>query len=214
MRAPLADQGGGQVEFRSPAFRAADLRLIGDMLSDPMTRAIRNDALAFCAPTWSEDARQALVVLGERWSDSVAVAMRKGALRFAETLEWSAGLLALESVFALKRRPSLFAAEPSLTWATFSERQLTEGFAHFLNAGGDDKQIERVRALLKALGAAELSNDISGVTVTAEARISGNKRIDLLIKWKDSEDQDYAVAIEAKLGHHVTSLSFHAGGFA
>ena len=174
------------------------------MLSDPLTRAIRNDAFAFCAPTWSDDARQVLVVLGERRSDAVAVAMRKGALRFTRTPDWSAGLLALENVFALKRRPSLFAAEP-VTWATFSEPQLTKGFAHFLNAGGDVTQIERVRALLKALGAAELCNDISGVTVTAEAPTSGNKRIDLLVEWKDTAEQDYAVAIEAKLGHHVTS---------
>ena len=110
MRASPADQGWRQAELRPPTFRAADLRLIGDLLSDPLTRAIRNDALAFCAPTWSDDARQALVGLGERLSDVVAVAMRRGALRFAETLDWSAGLRTLESAFALKRRPSLFAA--------------------------------------------------------------------------------------------------------
>ena len=203
MKTPPADQGWRQAEFRPPAFLATDLRLIGDLLSDPLTRAIRNDALAFCAPTWSDDARQALVVLGERLSDAVAVAMRKGALRFTRTPDWFAGLLALESAFALKRRPNLFAAEP-VTWATFSEPQLTKGFAHFLNAYGGVTQVERIRALLKALGAAELSNDISGVTVTAEAPTSGNRRIDLLIKWKDSKKKDYAVAIEAKLGHQVT----------
>ena len=59
--------------------------------------------------------------------------------------------------------------------------------------------------MLKALGAAQLSNDISEVTVTAEAATTGNKRIDLLIEWQDSSEQSYAVAIEAKLGHHVTT---------
>ena len=131
--------------------------------------------------------------------------MRKGTLPFADTLDWSAGLLALKNAFALKRRPSLFAAEPSLTWVTFTEPQLTKGFAHFLNEYGDVKKTERVRALLKAVGAAELSKDISEVAVTAEALISKSKRIDLLIEWKDSAEQDYAVAIEAKLDHHVTS---------
>lgn len=44
------------------------------------------------------------------------------------------------------------------------------------------------------------------VMVKAEALTAGNRRIDLLIEWRDSSEQEnrYAVAIEAKLGHHVT----------
>ena len=201
-----SDHGWSWPKYRLPAFRAADLRLVGDMYSDPVTTAVRNDALAFPVPTWSDDARQVLVVLGDRLSDAVAVAVRKGALRFAETLDWSKGLLSLEIAFGLERRLHLFRAEPPVAWATFSESQLTKGFAHFLNAPDDVTRIERVRALLKALGAPELSNAIfSEVMVTAEAPTSGNKRIDLLIEWKDSSKRSYAVAIEAKLGHHVTS---------
>ena len=192
-------------EFQRPAFRTADLRLVGDMCSDPLTKAIRNDVLAFRMPVWSDDARQVLVLFGERWSDALAVAIRKGTLRFVETPDWSQGFLAVESTFALKRRLHLFRAEPSVTWATFSERQLTKGFAHFLNAPEPVERIERVRALLKALGAAELGDDMREVTATAEALTSGNKRIDLLIEWQDSSEQHYAAAIEAKLGHHVTS---------
>ena len=59
--------------------------------------------------------------------------------------------------------------------------------------------------MLKALGAAGLGNDMTEVMVTAEAPTSGNKRIDLLIEWKDSSRKSYAAAIEAKLGHYVTS---------
>lgn len=175
------------------------------MYSDPLIKAIRNDVFAFRSPVWSDGARQVLVLLGERWSDTVAMAVSKGRLCFAETLEWSEGLQAVNSIFALERRPHLFRVAPSVSWATFTEPQLTRGFAYFLNAFKRDTRIARVCALLKALGAAELSKDMSEVTVTAEARTSANKRIDLLIKWQDSSGQYYAAAIEAKLGHHVTS---------
>ena len=66
-------------------------------------------------------------------------------------------------------------------------------------------RIQRVRAWLKALGATTLSNEMSEVVVTAEAPTSGKRRIDLLMEWQDSSGQRYAAAIEAKLGHHVTS---------
>ena len=120
-------------EFGFPSFCSADLRFIGDILSDPLTRAIRNDTLSFRAPVWSEDARRSLAGLGDARSDAVAVAIRRGTLRFAVTPYWPSGLQAIESVFALKRRPHLFRAKPSVTWATFTEPQLTKGFARFLN---------------------------------------------------------------------------------
>ena len=192
-------------EFGFAAFCSADLRFIGDILSDPLTRAIRNDTLSFRAPVWSGDARRVLADLGDRQSDAVAVAIRRGALRFAVTPDWPSGLQAIESVFALKRMPHLFRAAPSVTWATFTEPQLTKGFARFLNDPEPVARIERARALLKALGAAELGEGMTEVTVTAEAPTTGKRRIDLLIEWRDSSERRYAVAIEAKLGHHVTS---------
>lgn len=185
-------------------FDPTDLRLIADLCSDPLTRAVRNNVLGFRSPVWSDDMRRLLVLIGESRSDPVTVAIRKGALRFVETPDWAQGLPALRNVFALNRRLHLFRAEPSVTWATFNETQLTKGFARFLNAPDPVARTERVRALVKALGATDPGNDISGVTVTAEALTSGNKRIDLLIEWQDSSRKLFAVAIEAKLGHHIT----------
>ena len=199
------DGGTGPPEFRGSAFNPADLRLVADLRSDPLTRAIRNNVLDFRSPAWSDDGRQVLALMGESQSDAVSVAIRKGKLSVVEVPDWSQGVSALESAFALNRRRHLFRAEPSVTWATFTEPQLTKGFAHFLNGHGLTARRERVRALLKALGAAQLINDIGEVSVTAEAATSGNKRIDLLIEWRDSSEKSYAVAIEAKLGHHVTT---------
>ena len=131
-------------------------------------------------------------------------AIRQDALRFVEMLHWSEGHSAMERVL-LKHYSRLFRAEPSASWATFTEPQLTKGFAYFLNAPDSDTRIARVRALLKGLGAAKLGNDMNYVKVTAEASTAGNKRIDLLIEWTGSANERYAVAIEAKLGHVVTS---------
>ena len=192
-------------EFGTAAFCSADLRFIGDILSDPLTRVMRNDTLSFRAPVWSGDARRGLADLGDRQSDAVAVAIRRGALRFTVTPDWPSGLQAIESVFVLKRMPHLFRAQPSVTWAKFTEPQLTKGFARFLNDPEPVARIERVRALLKALGAAELCKGMTEVVVTAEAPTSGNRRIDLLIEWQDTSERPYAAAIEAKLGHQVTS---------
>ena len=140
---------------------AADLRLIGDMCSDPLTKAIRNHVPAFRTPVWSDDVRQVLVLLGESRSDAVSAAIRRVALRFVETLDWPLGFQAVERIFVLKRRLHLLRIDPSVTWVTFSEPQLTTGFAKFLNAPELVVRIERVRALLKALGAAELGQELS-----------------------------------------------------
>jgi len=191
-----------RLRFRRPAFDAAGLRLAGDMVSDPVMRAIRRDAFEYRRPVWSEEGRKALSFLGERLSDAVAVVIGKGALSLAETLDWSRGYSALESTFRLKRQPHLFGAEP-VVWAKFTEPQFTKGFAYFLNIPA--VRIQRTRALLAALGGAELTTSMSNVEVTAEAPTSQDKRIDILIEWTDSKGRCYAAAIEAKLGHHVTS---------
>ena len=200
---PRSDLRRSEIGF--PAFRSSKLRFVGDVVSDPLARAIRNDILALSPPIWSEDSRRILAEIGDGLSDIVGVAIRRGVLCFAVTPDWSSGIQALESVFALKRREHLFRAAPSVTWATFTEPQLTKGFARFLNDPDPTARIEKVRALLMALGAADLGEEMTEVMVTAEAPTSGNKRIDLLIKWRDSSERRYAAAIEAKLGHHVTS---------
>ena len=96
MAEPETGQDWSPLEFRRPAFRPADLRLIGDMYSDPLTKAIRNDAFAYRPPVWSGDMRHVLALLAERLSDAVEVVIRKGALPFVETLDWSLGFSALE----------------------------------------------------------------------------------------------------------------------
>jgi len=192
----------------SSTFSAADLHLIADSCSDPLTRAIRNNALGWRSPDWSDETCQALMRIGDGRSDSVAVAIRRGTLRFVERVDWSLGLSAIGSVFALHRRLHLFRSETPVGWVEFTEPQLTKGLAHFLDAPDPTLRKERVCALLKALGAMKLSNDndINSVKVTAEAPTSKRKRIDLLIEWQDSMKERYAVAIEAKLGrgHDVT----------
>ena len=192
-----------RLRFQRPAFDAVGLRLVGDMVLDPVMRAIRRDVYEFRRPVWSEEGYNALVFFGERLSDAVAVAIGKGALSFSETLDWFRGYSALERIFNLKRQPHLFRTKP-IAWAKFTEPQFTKGFAYFLDISVG--RIERIRALLIALGAAELCEDMCDPTVAAEALTAGNKRIDLLIEWRDSSEQRnrYAVAIEAKLGHHVT----------
>ena len=187
------------------AFDPAALRLVADLWSDPLARTIRNNVPGFRPPVWSDDVRRFLALIGESRSDPVTVAIGKDALSFVEAPDWSRGLPALKTIFALNRRLHLFRAAPSVTWAVFTEPQLTKGFARFLNAFDPVARTERVRALVKALGAADPGNDIGGVVVTAEAPTSGNKRIDLLIEWRDSSGQRFAIAIEAKLGHHITT---------
>ena len=180
------------------------------MISDSVMRAIRRDVFKFRGPVWSEEEHKVLVYFGESLCDAMAVAIRRGAFSFSETLDWSRGYSALDSTFELKRQPHLFRVEP-IVWARFTEPQFTKGFAYFLDMPA--VRIQRIRALLAALGAGRLCEDMCDVTVTAEAptarkrRSVGAKRIDLLIEWKDSSEQKnrYAAAIEAKLpGHHVT----------
>ena len=199
------DQGWKLLDFGLPAFRSVELRSVGDMCSPPLTRAIRNGVLAFRMPAWTEDTHRVLALLGDGQSDAVEVAIRRKALPFVGTPDWPQGELAVKNAFALNRKLHLFRAEPSVSWTTFTEPQLTKGFAHFLNASRRVVRTERVRALLEALGAGELSEDINEAVVTAEAPTSGGRRIDLLIEWRDSSERQYAAAIEAKLGHHVTS---------
>ena len=176
------------------------------MCDHPVTRALRSGAFRFRGPIWSEKRRLALVSLGETLSDALTMAIRTEALSFQEKPDWYRGLSAMYWVFGLDRRHHLFRVEPIGWGVKFHESQFTKGFAHFLGVPERAARIGRTRALLKALGAAELiSKGMSEVKVTAEALTSGNKRIDLLIEWKDSSGEPYAAAIEAKLGHHVAS---------
>ena len=194
--------------MQCPPFGGDDLRLVSEMCSDPLTRAMRNVSLAFRSPVWSEESCRALVGLGEKLSGALLTAIRRKVLPLVDAPDWPLGVSAIERVFGLERRPHLFRAEP-IAWAKFTEPQFTKGFAHFLNAAEPAVRIGRVRALLTALGASP-GEEMSDVEVTAEAPASRNKRIDLLIEWKDSKGRRCAAAVEAKLGHRVTSGSLPA----
>ena len=178
--------------------------------SDPVTTAIRSGAFGFRGPSWS-DGRPALVRLAETWSGALTKAIRRGSLIFREPPDWSRGSSALQDVFALDLRHHLFRAEP-VDWAWFTEPQLTGGLSYFLDRRGAPERtgrIKRIRALLRALGVERrlgirLRDEGAEATIDAEAPASGNRRIDLLIVWKDASNR-IAVAIEAKFGHHVTS---------
>ena len=207
--------GWKRLDFQRPAFHPADLRRVGDLLSDPVTRAIGNDAFRFREPIWSKG-RPALVFLGETLSNALAMAIRREAISFQEPPDWSGGWSAMCRVFGLDRQHHLFRADPIDWGVRFLERQFTEGFAHFLDVPERKTRIGRNRALLKALGAAELGKDMLKVDVDVmpEEPPSGNKdtdrrRIDLLIEWKDSSGSRYA-AIEAKIGADATSCQLSA----
>ncbi len=197
---PQSSQGWRQTKFSD-----VDLRMVGDMCSSPLSKAIRRDLLTTQLPVWSDETHRGLARLGEWWLDAVAVAIRRKALPFAGTPDWPSGFLAVKCTFGPFRKLHLFRSEQSIAWATFTEPQFTKGLAYFLKDSDADVKVARVHALLKALGAAELAKGLNEIEVAAEAEIAGGKRIDLLLEWKDSKNNRYAVAIEAKLGHHVTS---------
>ena len=156
--------------MQCPPFGGDDLRLVSEMCSDPLTRAMRNVSLAFRSPVWSEESCRALVGLGEKLSGALLTAIRRKVLPLVDAPDWPLGVSAIERVFGLERRPHLFRAEP-IAWAKFTEPQFTKGFAHFLNAAEPAVRIGRVRALLTALGASP-GEEMSDVEVTAEAPAS------------------------------------------
>ena len=195
-------------DSQAPTFHSADLRMVGGLLSDPVTGAIRHDALGFQEPAWPEG-RPALVVVGEKLSGALTAVIRNDALSFPAPPDWSSGPSAIiRRVFGVDREHHLFCAEP-IAWTHFTEPQLTKGFAHFLYVPEQAVRIERTRALLKALGVetakmVDLGKEMTKIEVTAEEPVSGKKRIDLLIVWGHSSNR-FAVVIEAKLGHHITA---------
>ena len=194
-------------DFQAPAFHSADLRMVGDLLSDPVTRAIRQGALGFQKPAWPEG-HSALVFVGEKLSGALTAAIRNDVLSFPAPPDWSPESSdIMRHVFGVVREHHLFCAEP-ISWTKFTEPQFTKGFAHFLCVPEQAMRIGRIRALLKALEVEtemeiDLGKKMTNVCVTAEKAITDGNRIDLLIVWEHSSNR-FAVVIEAKLGHHIT----------
>ena len=163
-------------DFQAPAFHSADLRMVGDLLSDPVTRAIRQGALGFQKPAWPEG-HSALVFVGEKLSGTLTAAIRNDVLSFPAPPDWSPESSdIMRHVFGVVREHHehhLFCAEP-ISWTKFTEPQFTKGFAHFLDVPERNVRIGRTRALLKALGVEtameiDLGKEMTIIKVTAEA---------------------------------------------
>ena len=179
---------------------------IGDVSVDAVTRAMRTGILDFQTPVWTNETAKNLSKLGDMWSDEFCAAIRLGKLNFTRSPEWASAIESLDRVFNLNRKPHhLFRAKPAIPSLELHEPQITKVFAYFLN-NPSSKRIERVRALLSALGSSSLSDsldDASKVRITSEERIENQRRTDLLIKWQDSSIQQYAVVVEAKFGNTI-----------
>ncbi len=198
---------GAGLEIRRPSFRVDELRRVGDLYLAPLTRTIRNGAIAFANPIWSE-ARRDLACLGERLSGALLTAIRSGALSSMPQPDSHEGACAVEHVFGLRRREHLLRAEP-IVWANFTEPQFTKGLAHFVDAPQPKVRIGRAQALLGALGV-RTGEGLEDVEVKAEAEVAEGRRIDLLVEWTDVDAKRHAAAVEAKIGHKITSGQLNA----
>ena len=98
-------------------------------------------------------------------------------------------------LFKLSRSDHAFATSP-LGWGfRLTEPQITRTIAHLLDKGPPDIRAERTAAFLQALGI-----QIGNLKTLQDCRIIAEEdRIDLKIVWDDG-----VLAIECKLGHHVT----------
>ena len=197
---------GAGLEIRRPSFRVGELRRVGDLYF-ALTRTIRNGEIAFANPIWSE-ARRDLACLGEKLSGAVLTAIRSGALSSMPQPDSHEGACAVEHVFGLRRREHLLRVEP-IVWANFTEPQFTKGLAHFVNAPQPKVRIGRAQALLAALGV-RTGEGLEGVEVKAEVGVAEGRRIDLLVEWTDVDAKCHAAAVEAKIGHKITSGQLNA----
>ena len=189
-----------------PAFRLDALHMLGGCLRHPVTRAIRNDALGFDPPDWT-DGHAALGHLASLLPNALMRVIHDRSLEFEHSPNWGYAHLALDRVFRIDLRHHFLHAAP-LEWLQevwLHEPQVTKGFAHCLNAGGRTIQTGRIRALLRALGSdpGVADGSLREARVTPEASANG-KYIDLLIEWKDAPCRKRGAIIEAKFEHHVT----------
>ena len=192
---------GAGLELRRPSFHVGELRRVGDLYLDYLARTIRNGEIAFANPVWSEDAALSLSDLGERLSGALLTAIRSGAFSAMADPAWCDGVWAIKHVLGT---PRVFLEVVPIAWGTkFTEPQFTSGLAHFLNASGRRVRIERVHAMLTALGV-QPNGRLHDVEATAEARTEERRRVDLLIEWSDGKGQRHAAAVEAKIGHQIT----------
>ena len=186
-------------------FDLTDLRLIAELFQySPLTRTIKNKLGASSQRSWTSDLNQDLTLIGDMISDPITVAIRRNFPSISEILNWDEGCLTLRNTFALSRSWHLFRVQPILEGTNLIERQLTELIANFLNDKRAIHKVERIRALITAMGASELAKDITNPIVTAEKGIADQKRLDLFIRWSNSSGEECAALLEAKINHEVS----------
>ena len=190
-----------------PAFKADALRMLGDSWSHPAMAAIRKDALRFDPPDWTVGCT-ALSRVASLLSNALTRAIAQRSLPLKSPPSWAHARPALDRVFGLGLPHHFLHAAP-LGWLLeerLTERQITKGFAHLLNAGGGATRTGRIRALLRALGSdlGDSDSDLHEAWATAEAP-ANRRRIDLLIEWTDGSGCNRGAVIEAKFEHHVTA---------
>lgn len=107
-------------------------------------------------------------------------------------------------------RPDSSLMQPHLEWKmSLSERIATETLARLLNAGGCQARALRIDAFLRALGLgdAELGvadGRLTSAQVFSEVPALENRRIDLKFVWRDAQDKERVLVVEAKFDHMVT----------
>ena len=190
-----------------PAFRRDALCMLGACLRHPVTRAIRDDALRLDPPDWAAG-HTALGDLATLLSSTLKRVIDDARLPFEPAPSWDRARPALDRVFGIDLAHHFLHAAP-LEWLQderLTERQVTKGFAYFLNAGDRTTRTGRVRALLRALDSdpGDADSGLREPGATPEASTAEEKRIDLLIEWIDASCRKRGAVIEAKLGHEVT----------
>lgn len=189
-----------------PAFGGEALRMIGGLPGHPVTRAIRNGALRFAPPDWT-DGHAVLRYLASLVSDALTRVIADGELSFEHLPNWDCARPALDRVFGIDLDHHFLHAGP-LEWlqeARLTEPQITRGFAHCIDAGGGTARIGRIRALLRALGSdpGDADSGLCEARVRPEAP-ANRRRIDLLIEWTNTESRKRGAVIEAKFEARVT----------
>lgn len=125
-----------------PAFRDDALRMLGGRLpSDPVTHAIRDDALRFDPPDRTAG-HAALSRLATLLSDALTCVIADRRLPFEPAPSWGCARRALDRVFGIDLAHHFLHTAP-LEWLRPLELQITKGFAHFLNADGDTTRTGR-----------------------------------------------------------------------
>ncbi|NAZ38364.1 PD-(D/E)XK nuclease family protein, partial [Rubellimicrobium sp. CFH 75288] len=107
-------------------------------------------------------------------------------------------------------RPDSSLMQPRLNWKmSLSERIATETLARLLNAGGAQARALRIGAFLRALGLGntELGIDrgcLASAEVFSEVPAMDGRRIDLKFLWRDAQDRERVLVVEAKFEHVIT----------